>query len=190
MRTTSAAAIAALTLGLALSGCAATPTPDDGPDPDAVDPAPPLTAEECFTGDPWNLDLPDYTEQAQAYLTGLGIPVEDLTMTGSQTVQFGPSGLMSVVTDIVSTGVIVTPDGPIPFEVRSTDGGSGDWSLSDDSIMTIENWSTVAGQEPADPTVDVPLPDYSTLSPIGVTCQPGLLSLVGSDSPFVPLFHR
>lgn len=189
MRTISSAAIAALALGFALSGCAATPAPDDGPDPDAVDPAPP-TAADCFTGGPWSLDLPDYTEQAQAYLTELGIPVEDLEMTGSQTVQFSADGLMSVETDIVSTGIIATPNGDVPFEVPSTGGGSGDWTIDDASQLTIENWALIPSDSPSDPTVEIPLPDYETISPVGVTCQPGLLSLVSPASPFVPLFHR
>lgn len=177
-----------LTLAFVLAGCSAS-TPADS-DPGSVDPDPQaLTAADCVTGDPWSLDLDDYTAQARDYLDGLAIPVSDLVMAGSQTVQFTADGLMSVVTDVTSTGIISTPDGPIPFEVRSTDGGSGDWSLSDDSIMTVENWSTVAGQEPSDATVDVPLPDYSTLFPVGVTCQAGLLSLTG-DGPFVPLFRR
>jgi hypothetical protein len=177
-----------LAAAVALAGCAAT-TPAD-PDPGPVDPDPQaLTAESCFVGGPWRLDLEDYTAQARDYLDSLAIPVSDLVMSGSQTVQFTADGLMSVVTDVTSTGIISTPNGPIPFEVRSTDGGSGDWSLGDDSIMTIDNWNTVAGQEPAEGAVDVPLPDYSTLSPVGVTCQPGLLSLTG-DGPFVPLFRR
>lgn len=177
-----------LVLACILTGCSAS-TPAD-PDPGSVDPAPQApTAEDCVSGGPWSLDLDDYTAQARDYLDGLAIPVSDLVMAGSQTVQFTPDGLMSVVTDVTSTGIISTPNGPVPFEVRSTDGGSGDWSLSDDSIMTVENWSTVAGQEPGDAIVDVPLPDYSTLSPIGVTCQAGLLSLAG-DGPLVPLFRR
>lgn len=182
-------AVVTFGVALALAGCTAAPSTDDGPDPDAVDPAPP-TAADCFTGGPWSLDLADYGEQAQNYLDSLGIPVEGLTMTGSQTVQFTADGLMAVETDIVSTGVITTPNGDVPFEIPSTGGGSGDWSIDDSSQLTIENWATVASDTPADPTVEIPLPDYSTISPVGVTCQPGLLSLASPNSPFVPLFRR
>ena len=55
----------------------------------------------------------------------------------------------------------------------------------------LETLAVHAGQE-ADPTTgaEVPVLDFSTIDAVGVTCQPGLLSLTAPDSPFVPLFTR
>ncbi|NYF10192.1 hypothetical protein HDC94_001348 [Leifsonia sp. AK011] len=185
-----------LAMFLLLTACAAEPSGSDpeseAPDPGAVDPAPPPTAEDCLVGDPWSLNLVDYADQAQSYLMGLGVPVEGLEMNGSQTVQFSSEGQMSVLTDITSTGTIVTPEGPIPFSVYSGEGGSGDWDFIGDTLM-ITSWSIQSPEQPTaeDPLgLEIPVPDYSTIPEIGVTCQPGLLTLVAPESPFVPLFSR
>ncbi len=87
--------IAVVALGLA--GCAVdTPAPETPtePDPGASEP----TVEDCLVGGPWMLDLVDYAEQAEQYMQGLGIPITDFVMDGSQTVQFTADGLMSVET--------------------------------------------------------------------------------------------
>lgn len=185
-----AGALAAVTL---LAACSAAPS-DAGPDPDAVDPAPPVVddASGCLTGAPWSLNLPDYAEQAQTYMVGLGIPISEFSMSGSQTVQFTDGGLMSVLTDVTSAGTLDVPGvGPFPLNVHSDLGGSGDWSLDDSGMMTIQNWASLGSSE-ADPTTgaEVPVLDFSTIDAVGVTCQPGLLSLTAPDSPFVPLFTR
>ncbi len=176
---------------LLLAGCTSPSAPDSDSDP--VDPGPPdADGSECFTGAPWSLNLDDYAAQAESYMAGLGIPISDFVMSGSQTVQFTTDGLMAVETDITSTGVLQLPDGPFPVNVHSGTGGSGDWSLGSTGFMDITNWSTTeADPAPADPTdVDVPVPDFSVIPTVGVTCQPGLLSLTAPDSPFVPLFSR
>jgi hypothetical protein len=114
-------------------------------------------------------------------------------MSGSQTVQFTDDGLMSVLTDITSTGTLVIPDvGPLPLSVHSTTGGSGDWAMDNGATMTITNWTAVGDQDPAvgAEDIEVPVPDFSIIPSVGVTCQPGLLTLVAPDSPFVPLFRR
>ena len=185
-----AGALAAVAL---LAACSAAPS-DTALDPDAVDPAPPAVddASGCLTGAPWSLNLPDYAEQAQTYMVGLGIPISEFSMSGSQTVQFTDGGLMSVLTDVTSAGTLDVPGvGPFPLNVHSDLGGSGDWSLDDSGMMTIQNWASLGSSE-ADPTTgaEVPVLDFSTIDAVGVTCQPGLLSLTAPDSPFVPLFTR
>ncbi len=166
-----------------------------GPDPDAVDPAPGVSdGSDCFTGSPWSLNLVDYAAQAESFMTGLGIPITDFAMSGSQTVQFTTDGLMAVETDITSTGTLQVPGvGPLPISVHSGAGGSGDWALNSAGFMDITNWSaTSADPAPVDPLTDVDIPvlDFSVIPTVGVTCQPGLLSLTAPDSPFVPLFSR
>jgi len=185
-----AAALAAVAL---LAGCSAASS-DTAPDPDAVDPVPPAIDDvsDCLTGAPWSLNLSDYADQAQTYMVGLGIPISEFSMSGSQTVQFTGDGLMSVLTDVTSEGTLDVPGvGPFPLSVHSDLGGSGDWSLDDSGMMTIQNWASLGSSE-ADPTTgaEVPVLDFSTIDAVGVTCQPGLLSLTAPDSPFVPLFTR
>ena len=185
-----AAALAAVAL---LAGCSAASS-DTAPDPDAVDPVPPAIDDvsDCLTGAPWSLNLSDYADQAQTYMVGLGIPISEFSMSGSQTVQFTDDGLMSVLTDVTSEGTLDVPGvGPFPLSVHSDLGGSGDWSLDDSGMMTIQNWASLGSSE-ADPTTgaEVPVLDFSTIDAVGVTCQPGLLSLTAPDSPFVPLFTR
>lgn len=183
-------------IALALAGCGMQePTPEPEPDP-LVEPDPGdsgSTVADCLVGEPWTLDLPDYAEQAESYMTGLGIPITDFAMSGSQTVQFTADGLMSVLTDITSTGTLQIPDvGPFPVSVHSTTGGSGDWAMDNDATMTITNWAAVGEQDSAvgSEDIEVPVPDFSVIPTVGVTCQPGLLTLVGPESPFVPLFRR
>lgn len=186
-RTTAVAAVALF----ALAGCTGGSPGDPEPDPEVVDDVA-TTPADCFTGGPWQLDLADYAAQAEPWMVGLGIPISDFAMSGSQTVQFTTDGLMSVTTDLVSTGVLHTPDGDVPISVPSNLGGSGDWALDDGGRMTIENWSSdgAVPEDTGDDSVQSPLIDYSTIDSVGVTCQPGLLSLTAPDSPFVPLFHR
>ncbi len=182
--------IAVVALGLA--GCAVdTPAPETPtePDPGASEP----TVEDCLVGGPWMLDLVDYAEQSEQYMQGLGIPITDFVMDGSQTVQFTADGLMSVETDITSSATLQIPDaGTVPVSVRSTTGGSGDWAMENDDTLSITNWAAVGDQEPSigSEEFELPLPDYSTIPSVGVTCQPGLLTLVVPESPFVPLFTR
>ncbi len=179
-------------VALALGGCAVdTPTPETEaePDPGASEP----TVEDCLVGGPWMLDLVDYAEQSEQYLQGLGIPLTDFVMDGSQTVQFTADGLMSVETDITSSGTLEIPDvGPYPVSVRSTTGGSGDWAMDNADTMTITNWAAVGDQEPSvgSEEFEAPVIDFSTIPSVSATCQPGLLTLVAPNSPFVPLFTR
>lgn len=175
---------------LALSGCSGTPGgTDPGGDPELADET---TADpaDCFTGGPWELDLADYASQAEPWMVGLGIPISDFAMTGSQTVQFTADGLVSVVTDITSTGTLHTPAGDIPVSVPSTLGGSGDWALDSGASMTITNWAADTPVTESDDAFDPPVLDFSTIPTVGVTCQPGLLTLTAPESPFVPLFRR
>lgn len=183
--------ILALASVLVLAGCGTTPpAPEPASSPEAAPPGDD-GGSSCFTGGPWQLDLADYSAQAEPWMVGLGIPISDFVMTGSQTVQFTDDGLMSVLTDMVSTGILQTDDGPIPISVPSALGGSGDWSLDDSGRMTIANWTSDGpAPESADGEITPPVLDFSTISEVGVTCQPGLLSLTAPESPFVPLFRR
>ena len=179
-----------LAAALALTGCAPGSPADEPPpatgDDSATDPL------DCLVGGPWELDLADYAAQAEPWMAGLGIPISDFTMSGRQTVQFTSDGLMSVVTDVVSAGTLHTRDGDVAVSVPSTLGGSGDFSMNGASMMTIENWSndTPVAEAADDEGFTSPVLDFSTIDSVGVTCQPGLLSLTAPDSPFVPLFHR
>ncbi len=64
--------------------------------------------------------------------------------------------------------------------------------MENDDTLSITNWAAVGDQEPSigSEEFELPLPDYSTIPSVGVTCQPGLLTLVVPESPFVPLFTR
>ncbi len=180
-------------VALALSGCAVdSPTPETPTEPDPGASAEP-TIGDCLVGGPWSLDLVDYAAQAEQYLQGMGIPLTDFVMDGSQTVQFTADGLMSVETDITSSGTLQIPDvGPFPVSVHSTTGGSGDWAMDNAETMTITNWAAVGDEEPSigGEEFDAPIVDFSVIPSVGVTCQPGLLSLTAPESPFVPLFRR
>jgi len=160
------------------------PTEDTSPVPSTED----LTGggdTQCLLGD-WALDVPDYRDQSEAYLTSLGLPLDSYSMEGTGSVTF-TAEYVSVSADLL---VDATVQG-IPLSVPSQYAGGGDWfwDADDDSIVTVEDWGwTVEPEESADGVEVAPLipPD----EPLTVNCDGDSLSIQGQEAPLVGNFTR
>jgi hypothetical protein len=166
-----------LTVAL-LAGCAGSP----GPDPDATDPRPPGVQEpdDCLVGT-WNLDVPAYAAESEAYLLGLGIPIVGFAMGGAGTLTFTADGLVSVDIALQTTGTLVAGDQSIPIDVPSGYTATGDWSRTGDETVQFDNWAKLTEAPASD--VDVPAPDYTQLADVEATCTAGELYLAAPGAP-------
>ena len=163
-----------------LAGCAGAP----GPDPDATDPRPPGAQEtdDCLVGT-WNLDVPAYAGESEAYLVGLGIPIVDFAMDGTGTLVFTADGLVSVDIALRTTGTLVAGETSVAVDVPSGYSATGDWSRTGDETVQFDNWSKVTETDPLASEVEVPAPDYTTLTAIEATCTADQLLLAGPGVP-------
>lgn len=169
-----------------LTGCSA-----PGPDPDATDPRPPgqTQDDDCLVGT-WTLDVPDYSSQSEAYLTGLGIPIEGFAMEGAGTLAFTPDGLVSVDIGLQTSGTLVAGDQSIPISVPSAYSATGDWSRTGEHTVQFDNWAKVTESEGTTPEVEIPVPDYTQLSDVDATCTADELTLVGAGAPLGATWRR
>ncbi len=139
---------------------------------------------DCLVGE-WTLDTEDYQAQAFAYLSGLGIPLESLTVGGQQVIEFQDRGVMSVRTDLeVNASVFGNP-----ISATSQSSGNGEWSTNG-GALTVENW--IWGIEPTPTTPDqpsVPLFD-PTAGPSTAVCAGDSVRLQGPGAPLSATFVR
>lgn len=173
---------------VALTGCA---TPD-GADPDVPAVDPPTAVEPCVVGT-WTLDVPHYAVQSEAYVLGLGLPIQDFDLTGTGTITFSADGLVATDIDLRTTGDIVAADTTVPFDQRSVYTGSGDWATgSDPDTIDLANWATLPDPGvPPDPDAE-PLPaiDYTDIPTVSARCTADDLVLQAPDAPLSALWHR
>ena len=180
-------ALAATTL-LLLAGCAAADDgADDGPVADE-----PTGDTSCLEGD-WYLDLADYTAQSEAYLLGLGIPLEDLSLSGQQKLTFTADGYLNLATDLTTSAVVMGQ--PISTTTQSAGGADWYWDATNDidGDVTLENWAwTVEPGGATDPAAPPAAPffDPESDAPIAASCSPTTLSLRGADAPLTGNFTR
>lgn len=181
MRATVPCALLAITL--ALTGCTAPggATTDDDPD---AGPAP--TADDpCIVGS-WNLDVPDYAAQSEAYVLGLGLPIEGFDLTGAGKITFTADGLVATDIDLRITGTIVAGETRVPLDTTSAYTGSGDWAIgADPDSIDLANWANVPDPDlPVDPDApSVPAIDYTDIPTVTAACTATDLTLQGPDAP-------
>jgi hypothetical protein len=185
MRTT--APIALTATALLLAGCTAPGgTPD--PDPDA----PPTAEAPCIVGT-WQLDVADYAAQSEAFVLGLGLPIEGFAMTGAGQITFTEDGLVATDIALTTTGTIVAGDTSVPLNQPSAYTGSGDWSLgAEDDTIDLANWANVPDPDvPVSPDAPpVPAIDYTDIPTVTASCTANDLVLQGPDAPLSALWHR
>jgi len=188
MRSTTGLAVASMAL-LLLAGCAAGSPTSPGPagagdDPDAETP--------CIVGT-WQLDVADYAAQSEAFVLGLGLPIEGFDMTGAGTITFTADGLVASDIDLTTTGTIVAGDTRVPLNQRSSYSGSGDWATgTDPDTIDLANWANVRDADvPVDPAAPpIPAIDYTDIPTVTASCTESDLVLQGPDAPLSALWHR
>ncbi|MEQ1736000.1 MAG: hypothetical protein ABL886_06320 [Rhodoglobus sp.] len=163
---------------LLLAGCAA-------PAPDSVgtDPLPPGSSNDCLIGT-WELDVPAYAADSEAYVTGLAVPITDFAMDGAGRFVFTPDGLVAVDISLRTTGTIIAGDTIVPVDVPSIYSATADWSRTGESTVQFDNWAKFTEGDDIPPEVDVPALDYTQLSTVEASCAAGELFLRGPDAPF------
>lgn len=161
------------------------PEPDAGGDE-------PVVETPCIVGT-WQLDVADYAAQSEAFVLGLGVPIEGFAMTGTGTIQFTADGLVATDIALTSTGTIVAGDVRVPFSTPSAYTGSGDWSdPGDGETIDLANWATVPASDVAvDPAApEVPAIDYTDIPTVTATCTADSLVLQGPGAPLAAVWTR
>lgn len=183
---------------LVLTGCSV--SPPTAPEPD--DPEPATGAEgqptECIVGT-WELIVPDYALQADEYLTGLGIPLENFTMDGAQVLTLTEDGLLAVDTDLTSTGDLVAGSTILPFSITTVETATAEWGwdagdLAGDGVIQIAEYLVVesATETPAEAAaagVEPPVPTLGEGAQLTVDCDANNLLLSGGG-PLSAAFAR
>jgi hypothetical protein len=176
-----------IVLGVLLTACS------PGSDPDPVTPDDPGSDETpCVVGT-WQLDVPDYGAQSEAYLVGIGIPITEFDMTGAGTIQFTPDGLVATDISLTTTGVLVAGDVAVPISVPSAYTATGDWSTgSDGDTIDLANWASVPDPDvPIDPEAPpIPTIDYTDVESVTADCTADGLVLQAPGAPLGALWHR
>jgi len=192
------AATATAAFLLMVSGCSAPSPAEDEAVPPPVDDG---TASEPSTdcvADRWSLVVDDYRAQSEAYLLGLGIPIEDFGMTGSQVLTLTSDGLLQVETDLTSTGRIVAGTTVVPFSITTLEVATADWAWTEDEggdgTIAITNFAVVESEvetpeEAAAAGVEPPVPALGEDAVLQVDCDGGVMELSGAG-PLTALWVR
>ena len=175
---------------LLLVGCTPTVTDSDDPGDAAGGEAAPGEAS-CLTGQ-WDLDVANYRDQSQQYLTTLGIPIADFAMSGTEVLSFGEDGGLELGTNITAGGTITVPGFSGPVSTTTQSVSSGDWSTADDGSLTIENWTLIDNAVTSTAPEGVELGGFSLADATGVTvlCDQTTLFLQGPDAPLGSYWTR
>ncbi|HWK19187.1 MAG TPA: hypothetical protein VNR37_00250 [Microbacteriaceae bacterium] len=176
--------------GLLLAGCAGTPTPAPADPGSAGEPSEPSDFApggdtECVTGR-WSLDVADYQAQAETYLLSLGIPLDALSLTGTQQLDITPAYLSissALRADAVVAGV------PMGAPLEFAGGADWMWEADDPTAMGFENWSWTVAPTTADGAIAIPAFLDPSIS-ASVACAGDSLSLQTAGAPFVGNFVR
>lgn len=189
MRNAPRTALLFIASAILLAGCTAAPPPADEP---PVDPG--LAADTSCVVDTWQLDLDDYQAQSETYLTGLGIPISDFLMLGSQELQITSDGLMALTTDITTNGTLTAGGQSIPITTSTVNSHSGDWIWQGDGTpLAISNWALVGDDLSAGEVaegVELPAVDFTGVPEVDVQCSADELVLAVPGAPLTARFVR
>lgn len=171
---------------LLLAGCSAGTGPTDpgagGGGGDAEVP--------CIVGR-WQLDVPDYSAQSEAYLLGLGMPIVGYSLDGSGTIAFTADGLVALENAMTVTGTIVADEHSFPINEQGAYTATGYWSPGSGDTIDLKDWATVPDPDvPFDPDAVGPPIDFTDIPSVVVECSAHDLVMHSPESPFSPLWHR
>lgn len=175
---------------LQLAGCTPTTTTPSTPDDSAGGEGTPAD-ESCLMGQ-WDLDVANYATQSAEFLAGLGIPIVDFTMTGSQVLSFGDDGSMELATGITAGGTITVPGFTGPVSTTTESIGTGTWSTGADGSLSISDWALIdnAVTSTAPEGVDLGGVALGDVSGVTALCDETSLFLQGPDAPLGSYWTR
>ncbi len=176
--------VAVALLASALTGCVPSATLPAGTLPDEV------PVEDCLIGS-WLLDLDDYAAQSQAYVVGLGIPMESLTYSGTYRIELSDNGgdLLFTAGAGLTTSAIVNGT-PIGGSESWYGESAFTWADESHQSVTLDGWNYIEDLE-----IDGEIPGVGVLYPeeagtISMACSGDTMSLSGPGAPLVGLFVR
>ena len=172
---------------LALAACTTT-TPEPPDDSTGGE----TTAElSCLTGQ-WDLDVANYRDQSQEYLTTLGVPIADFAMSGTEVLSFGEDGSLELAANITAGGTITVPGFTGPVSTTTENISTGNWTTAEDGSLTIENWTPIVNDVSGESPEGVELGGFTLADATGITalCDATSLFLQGPDAPLGSYWTR
>lgn len=175
---------------LLLAGCSPAPA-SSHPEDDFGVPASEAPSEPCIVG-VWNLDTFDYEAQSILYINSLAVPMEDFTMTGTETLSVSADGLLRLDTNISTGGSMVLDSYQRVYATTTTGYSTAEWSPGEDGTIDLENWV-----DELESTGDAPEETgfgggvgFADIPNVAMTCEGNQLSLKGYDLPLVSHWTR
>jgi hypothetical protein len=167
---------------LVLGGCAV-----DAIDGDPAPPAPLTDQTACLTsGTPWTLDLQRYADDVAEAESVTPVPLQDVEVSGSLTIQFTDDFLFAATTNGLTTVRNYDNDGEtIVATVVRNDEVSGEWDWFDEVTLVTSRVVYLSDSTTSDTVVDneatvsfFPEPPrlfFSDGAVNTITCEPGRL---------------
>ncbi|MFZ1411843.1 MAG: hypothetical protein WAS07_10320 [Micropruina sp.] len=139
---------------------------------------------DCVVGT-WLLDVNNFQGRAAVYLKSLGIPLDSLAMSGSQTLELRADGYLWIGTDLITNASVAGH--PVRAVTRSV--GSGDWGWNADGTLQVDDFEyLVEPRVPPGGTPNIPSVDWS--APVTMVCTDDTLTVRGSNAPLTGRFTR
>lgn len=157
----------------------------------ADDPGAGGPSEPCIVG-VWSLDVGDYEAQSIVYINSLAVPMEDFTMTGSESLSVTADGLFRLDTNISTGGAMVLDSYERVYATTTTGYSTAEWSAGEAGTINLENWV-----DELESTGDAPEETgfgggvgFANIPTVSMTCVGDQLSLNGPDLPLVSHWTR
>ncbi|MDP3208654.1 MAG: hypothetical protein Q8M65_05860, partial [Rhodoglobus sp.] len=133
----------------------------------------------------WDLDVGDYEAQSILYINSLAVPMDDFTLTGSQTHSVTADGLFRLDTDITTAGNLVIDAYMRALSTTTTGQSTADWSTGESGTIDLENWVDdleTTGDAPEESGLGGGV-GFGRIPTVNVTCEGNRLKLGGLDLP-------
>lgn len=172
-----------------LSGCSSAQPEERGDFGLPPEPAPP--SEPCIVG-VWDLDVGDYENQSVSYINSLEVPMEDFTLTGSQTLSATADGLFRLDTNVTTAGNMVLEGYFRHYETTTTGISTAEWAEGESGTIELTDWVDdlqTTGDAPEDSGLGGGV-GFGYESSINATCEGDRLSLSGNVLPLTSHWTR
>lgn len=171
------------TLPTVTPGATQTPSPSASPTASASS-GEGIGDTACLEGR-WGLDVADYASQSATYVKGLGIPLDNLEMTGTQIVIFRATGDMSISTSLTTDAVVAG----VAISGSDQSAGNGEWGWNEDGTLQVDGFTY--NVVPTVPPAGAPyVQGIDWTQPVTVVCDGDRLELRGSTAPLTGRFTR